>query len=190
MTIVGLTGGIGSGKSVVARFFSLCGIPVYNCDLQARRLMNESPALRHDIIALLGSQSYQHNQLNRPFVSDRVFHSPQLLGQLNQLVHPAVRADFLSWANCQNNRLVVVESAILFTSGLSVVTHKNIVVTAGVETRILRAALRDNLQPDQVKARILNQLSDNELIRLSDFVVTNDDNTPIIPQLLAILSVL
>ncbi len=190
MTIVGLTGGIGSGKSVVARFFTLCGIPVYNCDLHGRRLMNDSPTLRAGIIALLGPDAYQNNQLNRQFVSSQVFHSPHLLAQLNQLVHPAVRADFLSWAHLQSSHIVVVESAILFTSGLNQVTHKNIAVIADIETRIHRAALRDHQHPDQIRSRIAHQISNDEFIRLSDFVVVNNDITPIIPQLLSILSVL
>ncbi len=187
MIRLGLTGGIGCGKSVIADLFSLCGIPVYNCDFEAKRLMSESLLLRGKLIALFGQDTYKDGQLNRSYLAGIAFRDPEQLAILNDAVHPVVRADYRCWCESQESDIVVVESAILFDSGLYREVDKILTVTAPQKLRVQRVMQRDGATEIQIRERIQNQIADSERIQRSDFVVQNDEMTPLIPQLMDIL---
>jgi len=171
--IVGLTGGIGSGKSTVAKFFKALGVPVYDSDAQAKRLMKSSKKIRKKIIALLGEEAYQDKALNKPFIAKLVFGDEELLEKLNGIVHPAVRKHFLKWYQKQTHPYVVQETALLFENKSSDFYDKIILVTAPVKTRIARVMSRDNSSEEQVMARIKNQLEDTVKIELSNYIIEN-----------------
>ena len=188
MIKVGITGGVGSGKSVVSELLRLNGIPVYNSDSEAKRLMHTSANIRRLLTDLFGEEAYVGKSLNRNYIANLVFGNVERLGRLNAIVHPAVRSDFNEWAVNQHSDIIVVESAILFESGLSSHLDKVIAVTAPLETRIARVVKRDSLSKEQILQRILSQTSEEERLRLSDFVVINDENQLLIPQISAILN--
>lgn len=188
MIIIGLTGGIGSGKSSVAELLFTLGIPVYITDFEAKRLMNASKLLRLELTELLGEEAYLNDFVNRPFIAKKIFSNRDLLLQVNKIVHPIVRRDFKDWVSSQTSKAVVVESAILFESGLVDVVDKVIVVTATLEQRIARVVLRDQTTEELVRKRIEAQMDDQERMGRSDYVITNNEEDPIIPQLLAILT--
>lgn len=175
MKIVGLTGGIGSGKSTVAKWFSDKGIPVYYADLKAKRLMNESQEICSGLIQLFGKDAYVNNELNRKFISSKVFDNKDLLEKLNQIVHPAVFQDFQNWITSQNAPFVVKEAAILFESGSYKDCDYIVSVIADEEIRIQRVMERDGISSEQVLSRIKNQWTD-ELRKInSDFIIRNND---------------
>ncbi|WP_299386357.1 dephospho-CoA kinase [uncultured Lacinutrix sp.] len=179
MITVGLTGGIGSGKTTVAKAFEALGIPIYIADDEAKKLMNTSKVLKRKLIALIGEVAYKDNELNRPYLAKAIFNDKGLLEKMNAIVHPKVGKHFIKWKNKQNAPYVIKEAAILFENG----SYKNydyiITVTAPEKTRIDRVLKRDNASIEKVKAIIANQWQDDEKVRLSDFVIinTNLDNT-------------
>lgn len=171
--IVGLTGGIGSGKTTVANMFRKLGVPVYNSDVEAKNLMNFSAKIRKDIEGLLGEQSYLNGELNRDYVAKKVFADKELLKALNRIVHPAVRTHFLDWSKEQKTQYVVQEAAIIFENGNREFYDKIILVTAPTPIRISRVMDRDGSTEAQVEQRIKNQLPDSEKEKYSDFVIPN-----------------
>lgn len=175
MIQVGLTGGIGSGKSTVASFFRALGIPVYDSDVRAKELMNQDPALRQSIVKLLGEQAYTNGKLNRPWIASRVFQAPEVLQALNALVHPVVRADFIQWSAGQSAPYVLQEAAILMENGGYCQLDHTILVTAPEDIRINRVINRDKVTAAQVKERMKNQWQDADKIPLADFVIENTD---------------
>lgn len=175
MKIVGLTGGIGSGKSTIAKWFLEAGIPVYNSDDEAKRLMNESPEIRSQLIQVFGENAYLNDELNRKFISSQVFENKNLLEKLNQVVHPEVFKDFKNWIQNQNAPFVVKEAAILFESGSYNDCDYIISVIANEETRIQRVMERDGVSYEQVLSRIKNQWTDDLRIVNSDFIIKNND---------------
>lgn len=183
MIKLGITGGIGSGKSVVSAYLQSAGIPVYNCDLEARRLMNGDRHLIAQISHLLGDEAYQDGQLNRAYVAQQIFGNPVLLKEMNALVHPAVIADFGKWAVAQHSPVVAMEAAILFESGFDRYVDYVINVTADEETRIQRAMRRDQLSRSLIESRIRNQMSESERTALSHFLIDNNDNVALTPQI-------
>lgn len=185
MLKLGLTGGIGSGKSSVALAFEALGYPVYYSDKEAKRLMVDQ--LRCQIETLLGFDAFlPDGELNKPYISKLIFSNPSLLTQLNSIVHPAVEDDFNAWANRQESPLVIEESAILIESNAYKTMDKIMVVTAPLNVRIERTMKRDNLTQQQVQAKIDNQLNNNELLQFADFVIdTNSDF--ITPQVVEIV---
>lgn len=172
---VGLTGGIGSGKSTVAGYFSALGVPVYNSDLRARDLMEQDAALRNGIVGLLGMDAYKGEALNRPYIASQVFAQKQLLNQLNALVHPAVREDFRQWTARQHAPYVIQEAAILIENGAYRDLDRLILVTAPKGERIKRVMKRDSITERDVLARMKNQWEDEEKISRADFVIHNTD---------------
>ncbi|MFA5619972.1 MAG: dephospho-CoA kinase [Weeksellaceae bacterium] len=176
MKIVGLTGGIGSGKSTVARFFSEAGIPVYVSDDEAKNLMNEDPALKEKLINLFGQETYLHGIYNKSYVSSIVFKDKALLHQLNEIVHPAVFRHFDEWVKAQDAPFVVKEAAILFESGSFRDCDYIITVSASVENRTERVMKRDGLTAEEIHKRMENQWTDEQRIRLSNYVIFNDSN--------------
>lgn len=170
---VGLTGGIGSGKSTVAGYFRNLGIPVYDSDRQARDLMENTPALRSQIESLLGPEAYSGKRLNRPFIAGKVFDNPGLLASLNNLVHPVVRRNFLEWSERQRAPYVVQEAAILFENGGYRQLDQTVLVTAPESVRLRRVMKRDGVSEQAVRARMHNQWDDSRKIPLADFVIEN-----------------
>ncbi len=173
MMVVGLTGGIGSGKTTVAQLFSNLKVPIYNSDVEAKYLMVNSKQLRAQIEALLGKEAYLENKLNRQFIADKVFANPELLSALNKLVHPMVRDYFIAWKKKQNAAYVIQETALIFEHSSQVNYDKIILVTAPEAVRISRVIDRDCLPIEKIKERIAHQWPENEKIKMADFVINN-----------------
>lgn len=173
MKIVGLTGGIGSGKSTVAKFFIELGIPVYFADDNAKRLMHTSKSVKRKLIKEFGKKAYINGKLNRPYLANIVFNNKEKLQAINAIVHPSVRNSFKRWVNKQATPYVIQENAILFENG----TYKNfdiiITVTAPINERIKRVVQRDNVEEKDVLARIKNQLPEEEKAAMSQYVIFN-----------------
>lgn len=188
---LGITGGIGSGKSVVCRVMQLLGIPVYNSDLESRRLMVSDEAIRRDLIALLGSQVYQDGALNRPLVASYLFASPDHAQRINAIVHPRVKADFRRWVAARaQHQMVAIESAILIEAGFASEVDQVVMVKAPLEVRIRRAMDRDGADRQQVMQRIARQMSEDEKRSMSHHQLLNDDKSPLIPQVLRLIALL
>lgn len=160
---VGITGGIGSGKSTVCRLFEQNGIAVYDSDARAKALMAESATLRKQLVAAFGAESYNEQGLNRAYLAGRVFGNEAELRRLNGIVHPAVKDDFRRWADAQRGAYVVLESAILFESGFDAEVDTTLAVMAPMEERLRRTAERDGTDMEAIKRRMEHQLSDDEL---------------------------
>lgn len=188
MTKLGITGGIGSGKSIVSAYLQHAGIPVYNCDNEAKRLMVEDINLVEAIRSLLGAEAYVDGVLNRTFIAQCIFGNSGLLKQMNSIVHPAVIADFKRWSLSQHLPVVAMETAILFESGFDRIVDSIINVSADEETRIQRAIQRDGAPRSVVENRIKNQMDDKQRVSLSHFVIDNNDNVALTPQIESILS--
>ncbi|MGB3773962.1 MAG: dephospho-CoA kinase [Leeuwenhoekiella sp.] len=172
MIVVGLTGGIGSGKSTIAGFFKQFGVSVYIADEEAKKLMH-TPELVDKITALFGNEAYVDNILNRGFIADLVFNNKDLLAQLNAIVHPAVKRHFDLWATQQESSYVVKEAAILFENEGYKQCDCTILVTAPEEIRIARVIERDKSTRENVKARMKQQWDDKRKVALADFIIDN-----------------
>ena len=175
MKIVGLTGGIGSGKTTVAKMFEALGVPVYIADIEAKKLLNTSKVLKRKLIALFGNEAYNENGLNRAFIASKVFKNSSLLNSMNAIVHPAVAKHFLKWLKKQNSAYVIKEAAIIFE-------HQNesnydliITVTANINERIKRIIKRDNTTLTHIQSIMSHQLTDDEKIKKSNYVIVNDN---------------
>lgn len=173
--IVGLTGGIGSGKSTVAKMLGELGVPVYNSDIAAKELMVSSKVLRRKIVALLGPDSYEGQVLNRGYIASCVFNDKVLLQKLNEIVHPAVRKHFIQWCKKQEHPYVVQETALLFENGSNYLYDKTVLVTAPKNIRLKRIMARDGSTEAQVLGRMENQMGDEEKLPLADFVIENNE---------------
>lgn len=172
--IIGITGGIGSGKSTVANFFAAYGIPVYNADDRAKAIMNENPKVISQLKAIFGEKVYKNNQLDRAYLASLTFSNPEKLAQLNAIVHPAVFIDNDEWVNAQDSKIVMKEAAIMIESGSYKDLDDLIVVTADEETRINRVLERDKTTREAVENRIKNQLSEEERLKYANFVIQNN----------------
>jgi dephospho-CoA kinase len=173
--ILGLTGGIGSGKTTVAKMFEALGVPVYNADQSAKMLMQSSQDLKDKIKQLLGEDAYTENRLNKAFISEKIFNNKVLLSQINALVHPEVARDFNSWLTLQTSVYVIKEVAILFETAAEDQFDYILTVTAPEAIRIQRIIERDQIALTKIKAVISNQLQDSEKTVKSDFVILNTD---------------
>ncbi len=171
--IVGLTGGIGSGKSTVAGFFIALGVPVYNSDEEAKRLMTSSKKVKTEIIALLGKRAFSGKKLNKKYVAEKIFNNDELREALNSIVHPAVRRHFLSWSKKQKTPYVIQETALIFENSSEHLYDYIILVTAPKKKRIKRILKRDKITEQQVKSRFESQLDDDVKIPLADYVIDN-----------------
>ena len=184
---VGITGGIGVGKTTIAKIFHLLGIALYNADEQAKLLVTKNMELKDSILQLLGTQSYgEDGSYNRAFVAQKVFDQPLILQQLNSLIHPAVANDFETWCKNQSSTYVLKEAALLVESGSYKALDKLIVVTAPLAIRIARIEQRDQRSVEEIKSIIDRQLTDEKKIAEADFVISNDNHSLVIPQVLAI----
>ncbi|WP_024770487.1 dephospho-CoA kinase [Aquimarina macrocephali] len=173
MKVVGLTGGIGSGKSTVAKMFEQLGVAVYIADIEAKKLMNEDESVKKQIIALLGNDSYVNGELNRPYIANVVFNDSSKLLQLNAIVHPAVASHFDCWKSNQKGNYVIKEAAILFENEGHKQCDYTILVSAPIETRIQRVLKRDKTTKEDILSRMNNQWEDTRKIPLADFVIYN-----------------
>ncbi|NRB59220.1 MAG: dephospho-CoA kinase [Winogradskyella sp.] len=175
MIIVGLTGGIGSGKTTIGKFFKSMGIPVYIADKEAKDLMKRSKVIRRKLVKLFGEKAYVGDELNRSYLSSKIFADEALLSKMNAIVHPKVGAHFKRWLKKQDAPYIIKEAAIIFENGLEGQYDVIITVVADEDLRIGRVVKRDNSSIDRVKAIINNQLSDDEKIKKSDFIIENND---------------
>jgi dephospho-CoA kinase len=190
MKSIGITGGIGSGKSLVCKILEKIGYPVFYADAEAKKAMKEDQNLKNELISLLGESTYLNNELNRPFVAEQIFKNHQLKNKVNDLVHPAVFRAFENWKNIQSSLLVFNESALLFETGSYKRFDATILVTADRETRIQRVMERDQTTREAVLERMSHQLDDHSKQKLCDFEILNNDETMIVPQILKILHLL
>ena len=186
--IIGVTGGIGSGKSVVSRLLRLMDVPVYDCDSEAKRLMCESTAIREALIGAVGAEVYDaEGRLNRAYLASYMFGNAERVALVNRIVHPVVRADFKEWAQRTGRAVVAVESAILFEAGMNADVDTVWVVYASEAVRLQRAIKRDASSEEAVRNRMQNQLGGQEYVERADAVVYNDDSHSLIQQVSALL---
>ncbi|MBN1185912.1 MAG: dephospho-CoA kinase [Bacteroidales bacterium] len=187
MVKVVVTGGIGSGKSLICDIFNHLGVPIYYADKQAKRLMIEDDELKNEIINLFGHESYNANDINREFLSNRVFSNIDALKSLNSVVHPIVMKDFIKWGEqFINTNYVIIESALAFNQGVKEFLDKIIVVTAPLNLRMDRVMKRDSLSREQVVLRMKNQVDEEEMIKQADEIIVNDGSRLIVPQVVAL----
>ena len=190
MKSIGITGGIGSGKSLVCKIIKKLGYPVFYADEAAKKLMIEDQTLKSELIHLLGENAYSNNELNRPFIAEQIFKNNQIKKGVSDLVHPAVYRAYENWKKIQKSHLVFNESALLFETGSYKNFDATILVTANRETRIQRVMKRDNLSRETVLERMSHQLDDDSKQKMCDFEIVNDEQKLLIPEIIKILSLL
>ena len=186
MLKIGLTGGIGSGKTTVAQIFEVLGIPVYYADTEAKRLMNQDPVLKEQIITAFGKKMYDKGILDRVRLGTLVFADAEKLTLLNSFVHPATIQDAESWMNSQKTLYVIKEAALIFEGGLDKYFDYVIGVTAPESLRLERTIQRDHSSPENVLQRMRQQMDEKEKISRCDFVIVNDSIQALLPQVLQI----
>ena len=174
--IIGLTGGIGSGKTSVAKILEERGFPVYYSDNEAKNIVNRDLILKDKIIELLGKDSYVDGNYNRKFVADKVFNDSGLLEQLNHLIHPAVKIDFENWVKDQQSDFVFKETALLFELKLNLACYKSVLVTADDNLRIKRTMDRDGKTYREIETIMQKQMSEKEKIKLADYIIYNNSD--------------
>ena len=183
MKIAGITGGIGSGKSIVAKLLEINGIPVYNTDIAAKKIHEISQTVREKLADRFGEELYQPYGLNRTMLAALIFNHPENLAFVHSVIHPAVEADFLEWKTEQKGKkLTGIESALLFQSGLSQLIDISINVSAPLEIRIQRVQKRENWDREAILSRIQHQMTDEEREALADYTFVNDDRQALLPQ--------
>lgn len=183
MMKMGITGGIGSGKSVVSEIFRLHGIPLYNADQEAKKLNDSSPRIREQLTLRYGEELYGGGKLNKKKLASIIFHDNHELAIVNSIIHPEVARDFMEWCSQRTHfPAVVIEAALLFEAGFHRLVDKVIVVSAPEELRIERVMQRDRATRDEVVARMNSQLPEEEKTKLADYVIRNDNQHSLIQQ--------
>lgn len=185
--IIGLTGGIGSGKSTVVKIFECFGFAIYHSDTAAKEVYDTDETVRRALIQHFGPSVFQDGVLNRQYLAQRVFKNEDELRQLNQIVHPAVRRHFESFILRTDSKIIVREAAILFESGSHADCQLTITVNCPTNTRLTRVQLRDHLTQEEILARMSNQLTDEQRSERADETIINDGILLVVPQVLAIL---
>jgi dephospho-CoA kinase len=180
---IGITGGIGTGKSTVSKILIALGYPVYFSDDRAKWLMENNQQLVAELTRLIGDETYIAGKLNRSVIAEKLFSNSQLKEKINELVHPVVRNDFNDWADTQQARLLFQESALLVETGAYQLFDALIVVTAPLDQRIKRIQKRDGISINEINMRLTNQLAESEKIAVADYVISNDDHQPIVFQI-------
>ena len=183
MVKIGITGGIGSGKSVVSELMKIMCIPVYKADDASKNILKTNRFIQEELRKLLGEDIFSNGELNKVKMASLIFNDPDLLSKTNAIIHPIVFNDFNLWSDSQHSDIVACESALIFESGMNRFLDYTITVSAPMKTRIERVKRRDNTSEEQIMNRIKNQLPDEEKIKLSDFILVNDNRQAIIPQL-------
>ncbi|MBM3444915.1 MAG: dephospho-CoA kinase [Bacteroidetes bacterium] len=186
MLKVGLTGGMGSGKSTVAQIFEVMGVPVYYADAEAKKIMSSHPKLIQEIKKLFGQDAYTNGQLNRSLIAEKVFKQKDLLNQLNALVHPYTIAHAKEWMNQQTAPYAIKEAALIFESGIQGEFDVIIGVSAPHALRVQRTMKRDGIGYDQVMDRLQHQIDEEIKLRLCDEIIINDEQKMLVPQVLAL----
>lgn len=183
--IVGITGGIGCGKSVVSKIIGLMGYPVYDSDKNAKKIVDESDEIRTGLISRFGTEIYNGTKLNRKLLAEKIFSDNEARSFVNSLIHPAVLKDFIRWSelNLKKVDVVFIESAILFESGFNKYVDKILLVISTEKLRIERVKKRDNALTSEVRKRIQSQFPQKELIKKSDFIIKNDEKKSILQQI-------
>ena len=183
-----ITGSIGSGKSVVSRMMNVLGVPVYNCDINAKRLMTDDEFIVSELKRMFGDECYEDDgTLNRQYIASRIFTDKENIKRVNSLVHPVVKRDFEEWAEKQESSVVAVETAILYESGMIEAVDKVLVVWADRETAISRTIQRSGMNRIQVENRMNNQMSVDDLLLMSDYSLYNDGDEPLLPRVMSII---
>ncbi|MCU0365855.1 MAG: dephospho-CoA kinase [Bacteroidales bacterium] len=183
---LGITGGIGSGKTTVCRIFRVLGVPVFVADVAARQLMNNDPSIRSEINEIAGKDLYEGGELDRRELARLIFNEPDMLQKVNASVHPAVLREFEAWSSAIDAPYVIMEAAILFEARADRLVDRVISISAPVEERISRVMGRSEISREEVLERINNQMEDNEREEQSYYVINNADNEMIIPEILKI----
>jgi len=183
---LGITGGIGSGKTTVGRVFNVLGIPVFSADAEAREVMDIDTSIILRINTIAGKNMYESGSLDRAELARLIFNNTSLLEKVNALVHPVVFSRFREWEKRQDSFYVIMEAAILFESGAFKNMDRIITVVAPVEERVNRVIHRSNLTREQVIERMRNQMADSDRIKGSDYVINNSENDMIIPAVIRI----
>jgi dephospho-CoA kinase len=183
---LGVTGGIGSGKTSVCRVFSILGIPVFSADTWAKQIMDNDEVIKTGVNSIAGKDLYASGILDRAGLAELIFNDKEILGRINSLIHPAVFDHFVRWSEEQTSPYVIMEAAILFESGASKFVDKTLTVVTPVEERIARVTRRNRLSREQVMERMRNQMDDESRIKLSDYIIYNSENDMIIPVVLQI----
>lgn len=176
MKIIGITGGIGSGKSTVARLIESYGFPVYNSDIRAKEITNSSPIIKNQLVKWYGEDIYKNNKLNKQKLAQIIFNDKTELEKVNHLIHPEVFKDFEEWKNQQTTNFVFKEAAILFESGSYKDCDAVLTISAPLDLRIKRASERDDISISDIEKRAKKQWSDEQREKKSDFVIKNDDS--------------
>ena len=191
MLRVGITGGIGSGKSIVSKILTTLGYPVFNSDSEAKLIMVRSDEVRAELIALFGPEAYSGSELNRHHIANMIFADDSLRYALNEIVHPATRKEFERFCDLNtHSKIVFNEAAILFETGAYKNFDKTLLVTAPIELRIKRVSKRDGISEEAVYDRIKSQWSDQEKVKLADFVIDNSEEKPMLIEVEKILNLL
>ena len=183
MKFIGITGGIGSGKSFVAQIIERMGYPVFNADKEARILMNSHPIISESLIDWFGTEIYSNGELNREKMAICIFHDEKMRSKVNQLVHPLVREAFVYWASSQNKPLVFNEAAILYETDAYKNFHEIILVTAPLSLRITRVMKRDGISEEQIRDRMEAQWSDDKKLSFGPYEIINDNRLPLLSQI-------
>lgn len=188
---LGITGGIGSGKSLVSRLLESMGVPVYISDTETKELMVTNLSIREELIALLGEGVYVDGVLNKSLLASYIFTNSEHAKQVNDIVHPRVKIDFIRWVQSHVEvPIVAIESAILIEAGFAGEVDVIVMIYAPEEVRIERAVKRDSTSREWIERRIRSQMSDEEKRKQADFVIVNDGETPLIPQVLELINLL
>ena len=188
MVKLAITGGIGSGKSVVARMLEIMGVPVYDCDSRAKALMVSDTHIVKELKRMFGSECYDaFGALDRTYLASRIFIDSDNVKRVNALVHPVVKADFKYWASMQSCEVVAVETALLYESGIVDVVDKTLIVWCEKETAILRTMARSGMSRQQVLNRMQKQIPVEDLLLLSDYSICNNGDEPLMPELYSLL---
>ena len=190
--IIGITGGIGSGKSLICKIFSMMNIPIYDADSRAKYLINNDLFLKNSIKTLLGKNAYlPTGKYNRKWVASQVFNNPDLLKQLNSLVHPCVHKDSHDWVKkYSKSPFLIYEAALMKAAGDNNMFDKVIVINAPINLRIQRIQVRDKRSEQEIKDIIARQISDEERLKIADYVIENDDKEPVLEQVLELYEII
>ena len=183
--IVGITGGIGCGKSVISKIIGLMGYPIYDSDKNAKKIVDESDEIRAGLISRFGTEIYNGTKLNRKLLAEKIFSDNEARSFVNSLIHPAVLKDFIRWSelNLKKVDVVFIESAILFESGFNKYVDKILLVISTDKLRIERIRKRDNALISEIRKRIQSQIPQKELIKKSDFIIKNDEKRSLLQQI-------
>lgn len=184
---IAITGGIGSGKSIVGKVFQSTGFPLYVADVEAKKLMCENSELKQKITDLLGEDAYSKNDLNKNYISKQIFENNDLRKRMNSIVHPAVHVHFENWCNNQESSIIFYESALIYETQSESRFNYTILVSANKEIKIKRIAKRDMLNRELIEKKISSQISDDKKKELADFHIRNNEDELILPQIFKIL---